>query len=315
MTFSFPPAPDCNIKSNQHTTHRLSLAAAILATGLFTACSTTTVPVVPAAPAAAVTSPAVAALSAATKTAVDTSTIEGILAGSHRAEANRVRDVYRHPKETLAFFGVKPDSKVIEVYPGGGWYTEVLAPFVRDRGLYVVAFPAASVKGLQNFKDKLATAPALYDKAAIMPFGPTALDIRPQSGADVVLTFRNVHNWIRVGDKASESMVDPFFKSFYNALRPGGVLGVVEHRARPGTTLEQSADSGYMAEAYVIERALAAGFKLDAKSEINSNPKDTKDYKEGVWALPPVLANKEFDRAKYSAIGESDRMTLRFVKP
>ena len=297
--------------SSKRRAHLAQLAATILVGGLFTACSTTTVSV----PAPSPVAPVAAAPAVAAKAPVDTSTIDSILAGSHRAEANRARDVYRHPKETLAFFGVKPDSKVVEVFPGGGWYTEVLAPLVRDRGLYVAAFPAASVKGLQSFKDKLATAPALYDKTAIMPLGPTALDIRPQGGADVVLTFRNVHNWVRVGAKASESMVDPFFKSFFNALKPGGVLGVVEHRAKPGTTLEQSADSGYMTEAYVIERALAAGFKLDAKSEINANPKDTKDYKEGVWTLPPVLTNKDVDRNKYMAIGESDRMTLRFVKP
>jgi len=205
---------------------------------------------------------------------------------------------------------------VVEVFPGGGWYTEVLAPYLRDRGLYVAAFPASSVKGLQSFKDKLASQPALYDKATIMPLGmPATLAIRPAGGADVVVTFRNVHNWIKIGAKPEDSTVDAFFRSFFAALKPGGVLGVVEHRAKPGSTLEESVKSGYMTEAYVIERATAAGFKLDAKSEINANPKDTKDYKEGVWTLPPVLALGETDRAKYTAIGESDRMTLRFVKP
>ena len=149
-----------------------------------------------------------------------------------------------------------------------------------------------------------------------MPLGmPAALDIRPAGGADVVVTFRNIHNWIKIAAKPEDSAVDAFFRSFFAALKPGGVLGVVEHRAKPGSTLEESVKSGYMTEAYVIERATAAGFKLDAKSEINANPKDTKNYKEGVWTLPPVLANGETDRAKYIAIGESDRMTLRFVKP
>jgi len=247
---------------------------------------------------------------------MDSAALDKTLAGPQRSEANRARDVYRHPKETLAFFGVKPDSKVVEVFPGGGWYTEILAPYLRERGLYVAAFPASSVKGLQSFKDKLASQPSLYDKAVIMPLGmPAALDIRPAGGADVVVTFRNVHNWIKIGAKPEDSAVDAFFRSFFAALKPGGVLGVVEHRAKPGSTLEEFVKSGYITEAYVIERATAAGFKLDAKSEINANPKDTKDYKEGVWTLPPVLTNGETDRAKYIAIGESDRMTLRFVKP
>lgn len=279
------------------------LATALLAAGLSTVAFTI------------LAAPSTPSATTATVTA-DNGALDKILVGAHRSEANRARDVYRHPKETLAFFGIKPESKVVEIFPGGGWYTEVLAPYVRDRGLYVAAFPASSTKGLQNFKDKLASQPAMYDKAAIMPLGMSAaLDIRPAGGADVVVTFRNVHNWIKIGVKPEDSIVDAFFRSFFAALKPGGVLGVVEHRAKPGTTLEESVKSGYMTEAYVIERATAAGFKLDAKSEINANPQDTKDYKDGVWTLPPVLAKGEADRAKYLAIGESDRMTLRFVKP
>jgi predicted methyltransferase len=235
--------------------------------------------------------------------------LDKITAGEHRSDANRARDVYRHPKETLAFFGVKPDSTVVEVFPGGGWYTELLAPYLRDSGRYVAAFPAQSTTGLTNFKAKLEAKPALFDKVKIMPLGvPAALDIRPEGGADFVLTFRNVHNWV------DDDNVDAFMKSFYDALKPGGVLGVVEHRAKPGTKLKGSIDSGYMTEAFVIKHALMAGFKLDASSEINANPLDTKDYKKGVWTLPPVLTEGQTDRAKYMAIGESDRMTLRFVK-
>lgn len=279
------------------------LATAMLAAGLFNVAFTT------------LAAPSTPAITTATATA-DNAALDKILAGTHRSEANRARDVYRHPKETLAFFGIKPESKVVEIFPGGGWYTEVLAPYLRDRGLYVAAFPASSTKGLQNFKVKLASQPAMYDKATIVPLGmPAALDIRPVGGADVVVTFRNVHNWIKVGVKPEDSTVDAFFRSFFAALKPGGVLGVVEHRAKPGTTLEESVKSGYLTEAYVIERATAAGFKLDAKSEINANLKDTKDYKDGVWTLPPVLTRGEADRANYLAIGESDRMTLRFVKP
>ncbi len=246
----------------------------------------------------------------AAKTAEMASPIDPVLAGTHRSDANRARDQYRNPKPTLAFFGVKADSKVVEIWPGAGWYTEVLAPLVRDKGAYFAAFPATSTRGLDNFKKKLADTPAVYDKVTILPFGvPDKLDIKPAGGADVVLTFRNVHNWVK------DDLTGKFFQSFFDALKPGGILGVVEHRAKPGTTLEESMKSGYMTEAYVIERATAVGFKLDAKSEVNANPKDTKDYAKGVWTLPPVLTEGEKDRAKYLAIGESDRMTLRFVKP
>ena len=242
--------------------------------------------------------------------AADPHSLDKILAGDQRSDANRARDVYRHPKETLAFFGVKPESTVVEIFPGGGWYAELLAPYLRDGGQYVAAFPAQSTTGLKNFKEKLAAKPAIYDKVRIVPMGvPDKLDIRPEGGADFVLTFRNVHNWV------DDDNVDAFMKSFFDALKPGGVLGVVEHRAKPGSKLKTAIDTGYMTEEFVIKHALMAGFKLDAKSEVNANPKDTKDYKKGVWTLPPTLTEGEVDRAKYQAIGESDRMTLRFVKP
>jgi predicted methyltransferase len=239
--------------------------------------------------------------------------LDKIMAGEHRSEANRARDAFRHPKETLAFFGVKHDSTVIETFPGAGWYTELLAPYLRDKGRLIIAYPAESVRGIKAYQEKLAAKPNLYDKVKIVRIGaPAALDIRPDGangGADFVLTFRNVHNWI------DDDNVDAFMKSFYDALKPGGVLGLVEHRAKPGSKVKEAIDLGYVTEEYVIKHAQMAGFKLDAKSEINANPKDTKDYKGGVWTLPPSLADKEVDRAKYVAIGESDRMTLRFVKP
>ncbi|MBL0124780.1 MAG: class I SAM-dependent methyltransferase [Betaproteobacteria bacterium] len=242
--------------------------------------------------------------------AAESASLDKIMAGDHRSDVNRARDVYRHPVETLAFFGVKPESTVVEIFPGGGWYTELLAPYLRDNGRYVAVIGAQATRGLKNFQDKLATKPTIYDKVKIVPLGvPAALDIRPEGGADFVLTFRNVHNWV------DDDNVDAFMKSFYDALKPGGVLGVVEHRAKPGSKLKQAIETGYMTEDFVIKHALMAGFKLDAKSEVNANPKDTKDYKKGVWTLPPVLTEGEVDRAKYLGIGESDRMTLRFVKP
>lgn len=242
--------------------------------------------------------------------AADTPSLDKIMAGEHRSEANRARDVYRHPKETLTFFGVKPESTVVEIFPGGGWYMELLAPYLRDKGRYLAAYAAQATRGLKSLQDKLAAKPTLYDKAKLLPLGaPASLDIRPDGGADFVLTFRNVHNWI------DDDNVDAFMKSFYDALKPGGVLGLVEHRAKPGSKLKSSIDTGYMTEEYVIKHALMAGFTLDAKSEINANPNDTRDYKKGVWTLPPTLTEGEVDRAKYLAIGESDRMTLRFLKP
>jgi predicted methyltransferase len=247
---------------------------------------------------------------APTTSSAEPISIDKVLASDHRSETNRARDVYRHPKETLAFFGVKPDSVVVETFPGGGWYSEVLAPYLRDSGRHVVAIPAQSVKGWKAIQDKFAAKPSVYDKAKIVTFGGTApLDVRPEGGADFVLTFRNVHNWV------DDDNVDAYMKMFFDALKPGGVLGLVEHRAKPGAKVKSLIDMGYVSEEYVIKHALMAGFKLDAKSEINANPKDTKDYKEGVWTLPPSYAEKDKDREKYSAIGESDRMTLRFVKP
>lgn len=299
------------------------LAALISAAFTLAACSTTPTPkptaaaiapVAPPPPVVAAAPVAAAPLSVPTPVAITAvpaiDNIDAVLAGTHRSAANRARDAFRHPKETLAFFRVTPASTVVEVWPGGGWYTEVLAPLVRTKGGYSAAFPAQSFNGLKNFQTKLAANPALYDKVKITPLGvPAALDIKPAGGADVVLTFRNVHNWLKDG------WTDAFMKSFFDALKPGGVLGVVEHRAKPGTTVKEWTESGYVTEAFVIERALAAGFKLDAKSEINANAKDTKDYPKGVWTLPPNYAEKLVDREKYTAIGESDRMTLRFIKP
>ena len=241
--------------------------------------------------------------------AAEPASLEKIMAGDHRSDANRARDMYRHPVETLAFFGVKAESTVVEIFPGGGWYTELLAPYLRDRGRYYPVIAAQSTRGMKFFEDKFAAKPELYSKAKILPLSATAPDIRPEGGADFVLTFRNVHNWL------DDDQVDIYMKAFFDALKPGGVLGVVEHRAKPGTKIKQSIDTGYMTEEFVIKHATMAGFKLDAKSEINANPKDTKDYKKGVWTLPPTLTEGELDRAKYLAIGESDRMTLRFVKP
>ena len=239
------------------------------------------------------------------------------IAAPSRTEAFRARDAHRHPQETLAFFGVQPNMTVVEIWPGAGWYTEILAPYLRDRGQYIAAgfaltdkSPAYQGRLATSFVEKLAAAPALYGKVGLTALGPPAAwSIAPEGSADRVLTFRNVHNWMD-GGYAPE-----VFAAMFRALKPGGVLGVVEHRAAPGTSLEQMKQSGYVTEAEVKRLAAEAGFRFESASEVNANPKDTKDYAKGVWTLPPRLAEGEKDREKYLAIGESDRMTLRFVKP
>ncbi len=228
------------------------------------------------------------------------------------------RDVYRHPLETLRFFGLRPDQTVVEVWPGRGWYMEILAPYLRERGRYYAAIEAPDVAGAPKeakedaavLRKRITDDPAHFGKVIVTELhAPQLAEICPPGAADVVLTFRNVHNWIETGNQQAQ------FDAFFKALKPGGVLGVVEHRAKPGTSLDEMRKSGYVDEAYVKKLAANAGFRFDAASPINDNPKDTKDYPEGVWTLPPTLALGDRDRARYLAIGESDRMTLRFVKP
>ena len=244
--------------------------------------------------------------------------LDQVLAGSHRDAKNAARDQYRHPKETLLFFGLQPDMSVVEVWPSAGWWTEILAPLLKDEGKYYAAWFATEWKDTPDFlkqREKgfdamLSGKPELYGEVIKTKLlAPGYVDIAPKGSADMVLTFRNVHNWAKAGN------ADAMFTAFYDALKPGGILGVKDHRARPGTSFKQQIDSGYMTEEYVISTAEKAGFKFVAKSEINANPKDTTDHPAGVWTLPPTLRLGEKDREKYLAIGESDRMTLKFVKP
>jgi predicted methyltransferase len=228
------------------------------------------------------------------------------------------RDAYRHPLQTLQFFGLRPDQTVVEIWPGRGWYMEILAPYLRDHGKYYAAIEAPDVADApKEAKDnaaflhqRIADDPAHFARVSVTELHPPQLtEICPPGTADVVLTFRNVHNWIEAGNEQAQ------FDAFFKALKPGGVLGVVEHRAKPGASLEEMRKSGYVDEAYVKKLATSAGFRFDGESPVNNNPKDTKDYPQGVWTLPPTLALGDKDRDKYVAIGESDRMTLRFVKP
>ncbi|MEH1984490.1 class I SAM-dependent methyltransferase [Nostoc sp.] len=240
-----------------------------------------------------------------------TTTLQTILSSSHRSIANRDRDKYRHPAQTLEFFGLRPNMTVVELWPGGGWYTEILAPFLASKGLLIVTnlTPSTSKPALA-FQEKLAANPEVFGKVKVAQINPpNELTLAPDNSVDIVVTFRNIHNWVKAGYD------EQVYAAAYKALKPGGILGVEEHRALEGTSLEESIKTGYMSEAGVIAAVEKAGFKLVGKSEINANPKDTKDYPGGVWTLPPTLSQGQKDRQRFLTIGESDRMTLKFIKP
>ena len=241
--------------------------------------------------------------------------LDAAIAAPYRSAENRARDSSRHPAQTLAFFGLRPDMTVVEVWPGGGWYTEILAPLLKERGRLYTAHldPASSEyarRTVDDFRAKLAARPDLYDKVVVTTLAapPAKPEIAPPGSADLVVTFRNLHNWMMFGWQREA------FAAMHAALKPGGVLGVVEHRGDPRREQDPKAASGYVHEQYTIELIESVGFKLVGRSEVNANPKDTKDYEKGVWTLPPTFAAGAADRARYAAIGESDRFTLKFVK-
>ena len=239
--------------------------------------------------------------------------LRAAVAATTRTPANVARDRYRHPVETLAFFGVEPGDTVVEIWPGGGWYSEIIAPYViQGGGTYYAATPAG--RGTERFKAFIAAKPELYGKARVATFpmadGGTPV---PPGTADVVVTFRNVHNWM--GSEGDEPMAAEAFRQMYAMLKPGGTLGVAEHRLPEDADAAREKSSGYLKTSTVRRLAEQAGFRFVEASEINANPKDSADWPDGVWTLPPTLAKKEVDRDKYLAIGESDRMTLKFVKP
>jgi predicted methyltransferase len=248
--------------------------------------------------------------------------LDEVIAGPQRSAEERARDEFRHPRETLRFFGAEPSMTVVEIWPGGGWYSNIIAPFLaRGGGVYYAAGldPESNPRtqeAVSAFAEKFTSDAAIYGTVRLTVLGGEK-PIAPEGSADLVLTFRNVHNWMMRGDGEEN------FKAFYAALKPGGVLGVVEHRAADDIDAEKESTSGYVREATVMALAEAAGFEFEASSEINANPRDTKDHPFGVWTLPPVrrstavrgVDDPDFDRTKYDAIGESDRMTLKFRKP
>lgn len=243
--------------------------------------------------------------------------IRQAVGSSQRSISNVMRDAGRNPEQTLSFFAVEPQHTVVEIWPGAGWYTEILAPLLREDGLYIAAHfdPDSAVsffrKSRAEFEKKMERSPDAYDRVQLttLDFDPQT-PIAPAESADRVLTFRNVHNWLSQGREETAQV----FSKMYAALKPGGMLGLVEHRARIGTDLETMIETGYVTEELIMELALEAGFELVARSPVNQNPRDTTSHPEGVWTLPPTLRLGDENRAQYLAIGESDRMTLLFVK-
>jgi predicted methyltransferase len=245
---------------------------------------------------------------AAAPAGVDEAALAAAVAAPSRSPENVARDGARHPQQTLAFFGITPTQTVVELWPGKGWFTEILAPLEREHGKLITVSPTGDY--LQPFKDFLASKPAVYDRVEVVEVTPPdKLALGADGSADAVLTFRNLHGWVNGG--YSQQLHEAVFR----VLKPGGVFGVEEHRAPPGTSPEVSAKSGYISEEAEIATATKAGFVLEERSEINANPKDTKDHVNGVWSLPPSYRGGDVDKEKFKAIGESDRMTLRFRKP
>jgi predicted methyltransferase len=262
-----------------------------------------------------------AASSAASGAGGPAATLEAAVAGDWRTPEDKARDKWRHPAQSLRFWGVKPGATVVEFWPGAGWYTDIIAPFLTTTGGLLFAADVQSTTPAARAMDdayrrKIEARPDLYAKVRITAFGPTSGPIAPAGTADVVLFLRNLHDWMSGG------FAEKAFRDAHQALKAGGVLGVEEHRAPPGGVQDVLASNGYVQEAYVRQMAKEAGFAFDKVSDVNANPRDDHDHPFGVWTLPPSRLtaprgqppNSKFDHRKYDAIGESDRMTLRFVK-
>lgn len=239
--------------------------------------------------------------------------LEEALAGDHRSEENRARDRFRNPKETLLFFGLEPHMTVVELAPGAGWYSEVLAPVLREEGQLVAAIPdpeGPAAKYAKRFLDRIEDDPEVFDRVeTVILQAPEQVTLGPDGSADMVVTFRSTHSWIK------RDQADDVYAAAYRVLKPGGVLGVVQHRAPEGADVTETAEDGYVPEASVIAVAERAGFELVERSDINANPKDDRDHPSGVWSLLPNLRVDEEEQDRYREIGESDRMTLKFRKP
>ncbi|MCB2076074.1 MAG: class I SAM-dependent methyltransferase [Novosphingobium sp.] len=291
---------------------KTAVSASLLALAVMAAC----------APAPADSPEAIAELdtdTAAPEAPAVESPLDAAIASELRSPEEKARDQWRHPKETLEFLGVEPDDTVVEIWPGGGWYTNILAPWLASGGgkLVAVLFSPEGIDDAErvarietnNAKFKSNYTDPAFGTIDYSGFSANSGPLTEPGTADAVLTFRNIHNWM-----ASDFQADAV-KAMYDALKSGGILGVVEHRGNPAIEQDPKAKNGYVNENYAIKLFTAAGFELVGKSEINANPKDTKDYEQGVWTLPPTYRLGATDRDKYAAIGESDRFTLKFRKP
>ncbi len=252
--------------------------------------------------------------------AASSAALDRAIDGKHRSAENKARDRFRHPKETLAFFGFRSDMTVVEIWPGGGWYSEILAPALKEHGkLYAAQYSVNPPFSYQRryfgaFLTKTGESPEVYRDVTITAFDfPYELDIAPSGTADLVVTFRNAHNWVSRGYPGVAAQLA--FRAMFDALKPGGVLGIVDHRWPDADSEDPVSEDGYVSEERLIALAEEAGFEFAGRTDINRNPKDTHEHPQGVWTLPPTLALGEEDREKYLAIGESDRLTIRFRKP
>jgi predicted methyltransferase len=260
----------------------------------------------------------VMALAAATTLAAVPAAVDPALAASiasnQRTATFAARDAARHPAEELTFFGIKPDANVVELWPGGGYWTEILAPYLAAHGHYTAALPPIKTSGedsttVAEWRVRIAPQAARFGTIHETTLGTGHFEIAPPGSADMILTFRNLHNWME-GGYASEALA-----ACLRALKPGGVLGIEDHRGRSDRPQEPLAKSGYVRQDFAINLVKQAGFEFVGSSEIDANPKDTADWPEGVWTLPPTLTLGEKDRAKYVAIGEADNFVLKFRKP
>ena len=254
----------------------------------------------------------IAAPAPAAAPAVDAA-LSAAIAAPDRNPKFVARDSARHPAEELTFFGLKSNANVVEIWPGGGYWVEILAPYLAAHGHYTLALAGAAdaeeSAGNKRLHELIAMHKAAYGTITETTLDSGHFDIAPPGSADLVLTFRNLHNWM------DEGIAEKVLAACFRALKPGGVLGIEAHRGRTDKPQDPKAESGYVREDYAIALAKAAGFEYAGSSEIDANPRDTKDYPKGVWTLPPTLTLGDTDRAKYVAIGEADNFVLRFKKP